>query len=47
MSESFERLHIRVNKEKDADIIKKLSEQVDKSKYVKGLIRADIERGGE
>ena len=38
----YERLHIRINKAKERDIIQKLEQVKNKSGYIKGLIKQDI-----
>ena len=39
-------VHLRLNKNTDADIITKLETVGSKMGYIKALIRADIERNG-
>jgi len=38
------RIYIRINEEKDADIVNRLSKQDNRSGYIKQLIRDDIAR---
>ena len=38
------RIYIRINEEKDADIVNRLSKQGNRSGYIKQLIRDDIAR---
>jgi len=38
------RIYIRINQEKDADIVNRLSKQDNRSGYIKQLIRDDIAR---
>ena len=40
-------LCIRLNRKTDTDIIERLKAVQSKQGYVKGLIRADIEKGGD
>lgn len=39
------RVSVVLSKKYDNDIIEKLDQQESKSKYIKGLIRADIQKG--
>ena len=45
--EEFKHYHFRLNKENDAEVIKKLESLENKQGYIKSLILADIEKSGK
>lgn len=43
--ENIQRVVVKLNRTRDADILEHLETQINKQGYIKALIRADIEKG--
>ena len=46
-AENTRQVHLKLNRRTDEDVLKKLDSVPSMQGYIKGLIRADIERGME
>ena len=45
--EHTRQIHLKLNRRTDGDVLKKLDSVPSKQGYIKGLIRADLERSAE